>query len=403
MRVLVIFGNIPLLGKERGNIQALHVLHESGADVLFATNDEWGHMAIVPAIEAAGMRWLPIRVARPLRRRMSVRDMFKAGRDVVQGWRDLARIIREYRPTHIHVPNEYQSIYNFPVLLLARRPVVYRLGDEPVASPALLAWLWRNLVVSRVTTFVCVSDFIRERVIASGAAPERTRVIYSFPPERLVGENGDDTAGVAPFDGITVTYVGQLRPHKGVDLYVEAALALCDEYDDVRFLVVGDYTWENPFAQALMAQVAGSEFSERIIFTGYTENVPALLTASDLHVCPSVWDEPLSNTVVEAKHAGTASVIFPSGGLPELITHQQDGFICSARTADALLEGIGYYLGASRSVLREAGRSARASLERLGITKPAFTRAWHDVYTEATLKHDLAQSALEADSPTPIP
>ena len=387
MRILVVFGNIALFGKERGNIQALRVLHEAGADVLFVTNKEWGDAHIVPALEAADMNWAPMTVARPLRRTMSLRDVFKVGRDILRGWRDLIRIIRAYRPTHIHVPNEYQSIYNFPVLLLARRPIVYRLGDEPVASPAVLTWLWQNLVVPRVTTFVCVSEFIRKRVIEIGAAPGRTRVIYSYPPERS-GEESAGDAGLAPFEGITVTYVGQLRPHKGVDLYVKTALALCATYDDVRFLVVGDYTWENAFAEGLMAQVKSSRFSERIIFTGYMEDVPALLAASDLHVCPSVWEEPLSNTVVEAKHAGTASVIFPSGGLPELVAHQHDGFICSARTADALREGVGHYLAQGPAAIQEAGKHARTSLERLGITKHAFTEAWLDVYAEAMLEHE---------------
>ena len=78
--------------------------------------------------------------------------------------------------------------------------------------------------------------------------------------------------------------------------------------------------------------------------------------------------------------AGVPSVIFPSGGLPELVAHGRDGFVCRARTAVALREGIEYYLDAEADALREAGAAARASLERLGITKDAFAEAWLDVY-----------------------
>lgn len=380
MRILVLFGNIPLLGKERGNIQALKVLWEQGADVLFATNKEWGHESIQPMLDKIGMAWAPMTVAHPLRRAMTATDVLRVVRDVVVGWWELFRIIRRYRPTHLHVPNEYQSLYNLPVLLLARVPIVYRLGDAPVQTPVFLKELWRHLVMPRVSRFVCVSEYICGLLLDADAPPDKITVIYNYPPERPHDLSAALIAS-EPFKGRTVLYVGQLSEDKGVDLLVEAAIALCRERDDVRFLLAGDYTWQNPFAEALMQRVEALGLSERIRFLGYVGDVPGLLRAADLHVCPSVWEEPLSNVVPEAKQAGVPSVVFASGGLPELIAHGEDGWICEAKTAASLQAGIARFLAMPEAELQAVGAAARGSMARLGITAEAFADQWMEVYT----------------------
>ena len=56
-RVLVIFGNIPLLGHERGNIQVFNALKERGVEALFVTHKEYGHEVIQPALDRLGHRW----------------------------------------------------------------------------------------------------------------------------------------------------------------------------------------------------------------------------------------------------------------------------------------------------------------------------------------------------------
>ena len=79
--------------------------------------------------------------------------------------------------------------------------------------------------------------------------------------------------------------------------------------------------------------------------------------------------------------AGVPSVVFPSGGLPELVVEQgDDGFVCDARTAGALEAGLRHYLDLSEGELIAAKAAAKASLPALGITREAFSQAWEDVY-----------------------
>jgi glycosyltransferase involved in cell wall biosynthesis len=358
----------------------LRVLKEHGAKVLFATHKEWGHESIQPMLDSVGLDWKPMAAARPLRRAMGIRDLVLVARDLIVGWWELIQMIRHFRPTHIHVPNEYQSVYNIPVLAASGVPIVYRLGDAPVETPWFLRELWSRLVVPNVSRFVCVSEYIRGRLLDTGAAPEKVDVIYSYPPARLADRT---LVGVPPFEGRTGLYIGQIAEHKGVDLLVESAIEICRARDDVRFLIAGDYTWQNSFAEALIERVESLGLSDRIQFLGFVEDVPGLLAATDIHMCPSVWEEPLSNTVVEAKRSGVPSIVFSSGGLPELIEHEVDGWICDAKTAESLKYALDRMLALPDSALHTMAEEAQASMERLGITKAAFTDAWVEVYQQA--------------------
>lgn len=379
IRALVVFGNIPLLGHERGNMQVFNALKTRGVDALFVTNKAYGHEVIQPELDLLGHRWDVATYPRLFSRGMDLKTWGQRLRSLMKGAAEFWRIGRAYEPTHVHVGHMMHFLMMLPAILLLGVPVVYRVGDAPSQHRPIFRFLWRHVVIPQVDHFVCVSEYIRDLIFQAGAPSEKVSVIYSFPSER----SADLTATpvpVDPYDGVTVLYMGQLSQQKGVDLFVESAISLCRGRDDVRFLIAGDYSWQNPFANKLIQQVKDLGLEDRILFLGYVANVPALLELADLHVCPSVCQEALSNTVLEAKRAGVASVVFPSGGLPELIQHGADGYVCLTKSSASLREGIESMIGADRAALDQAGRRARASLERLGITIESFTDAWLDIY-----------------------
>ena len=55
--------------------------------------------------------------------------------------------------------------------------------------------------------------------------------------------------------------------------------------------------------------------------------MPDLMRQCHVHVCPSRWEEPYGLVAVEAKTVGIPSIIFPSGGLKELIEHGTNGYL----------------------------------------------------------------------------
>jgi glycosyltransferase involved in cell wall biosynthesis len=295
--------------------------------------------------------------------------------------RDVLAAAERFRPTHVHVGHEGHFLLLGPALRRLGLPVVFRVGDAPRQQNAFFRAAWRRRLLPLADRIVCVSSFIRGLVVEAGARPEQTRVIYCQPPSRAPRPSDLPEALRRSWPGRTVVYLGQIAEGKGVHLLVEAALDLCRGRPDVRVLLAGDIAWKNPFAAGLVARVAEAGLSEQIRFLGYVQDVPGLLALADVHAAPSLWPEALGMVVLEAKQAGVPSVVFPSGGLPEMIAEPgADGVVCEDKTADALARGLRHYLDAPPEPLAAAKAASRASLARLGITADSFADAWSETY-----------------------
>ena len=113
-----------------------------------------------------------------------------------------------------------------------------------------------------------------------------------------------------------------------------------------------------------MRRNAEAGLSDRIRFLDHISDVGGLLEKADLHVCPSISSgESFPNVVLEAKHAGLPSVVFPTAGLPEAVVHGSEGLVCSGSSSKELAEKIEQYV-LSPSLCRQHGTAARQSLRR---------------------------------------
>jgi glycosyltransferase involved in cell wall biosynthesis len=375
LRVLVIFGNIPLLGQERGNIRVFETLKTQGVDALFVTHAEYGHELIQPELDRLGLHWVTAPYCSRFVRGMGIGRWLRNLWTVLTASWQFWRLARRYGPTHIHVANPLYFINFLPALCLVRTPVIYRCGDTPAVHDWLHRLLWTQVISRRVSHFVAISQYVKGTLRRIGVTSDKISVIYNSPPSRRVlGESPP----VQRREGLTtILYVGQLSREKGLDLLIECALELCRARVQVRLLIAGDYSFQNPFARGLIEKVSKAGLDEQIHFLGFVNSPAALYEISDIHVFPSVWEEPLGNVAMEAKQAGIPSVVFSSGGIPETIEHLVDGYICEHKTAAALTRGLLHFIEDEARCL-EAGRRAKDSLVRLGV--PEFSDKWKDVY-----------------------
>ena len=86
---------------------------------------------------------------------------------------------------------------------------------------------------------------------------------------------------------------------------------------------------------------------------------------------------------VEAKSAGIPSIVFPSGGLKELIKHGTDGWVTQSKGVDELADALQYYL-LNPEITEEQGRNARNSLKALQMD--SFSERWLNVYRQVPVR-----------------
>lgn len=380
-RILAIFGNVAWMGQERANVFVLDLLQQTDrVECLLAVNDRGVQWHVQPHLEAAGLRYRKMRFCWNIRKTLNLRHWWLHLNDIVRGNVQFYRIWREFRPDVIHAGNAFQVMTLLPALAFVRTPLIFRLGDVPEERYAVERWLWRRLA-ARVARFVCNSRFVLDRLARAAEVAGKARIIYNYPPERRAVQKNSPGLPPSRSDLFTVIYLGQIVEIKGADLLVEAAIAFCAAHPESRFIIAGpiEPPQHQRLAWALIERVKEFGLTERILFTGTVEDVPGLLALGHVHVCPSVYDEPSANVLMEAKAAARPSIIFATGGSPELIEHGSDGYVCADKSSTAIVAALEYY-HALPDWGRAQGEAAQASLERLGISRERFLAAWLEVY-----------------------
>lgn len=126
---------------------------------------------------------------------------------------------------------------------------------------------------------------------------------------------------------------GTADPRKGF-AYLRDALKLFAAGSGVELVVFG----------ADGAEATGLELpSHRIGSLRDTVSLNLLYSACDVFVLPALQDN-LPNTLMEALACGTPCVAFDSGGVGDLLQHQENGYLAQRADAVDLLQGIQWCL-----------------------------------------------------------
>jgi glycosyltransferase involved in cell wall biosynthesis len=385
-RVLVLFGGGRLFGQERGNLEVFRSLAQLGLQARFITSSRFGPSEIQTELDRLGFEWATAPFGyhwgRYLFGRYFYYIFFNVYGVLATSWR-LLREARRWKPTHLYIMNWMFYTYAAPAIWLLNLPLIYRAGDELPLHTTFHRLVTRSLL-RRIDSMVCISKQIREHCIQAGMPKNRTKVIYNYPPQRAVLPAPSQPK--IPEGAVVVTYVGQISKRKGVEVLIEAVGRMIKGGRNLVLWVIGEPAWDDGFLDEMKRRTTEAGLSKRICFFGYVQNVLSILERSDIHVCPSLEIEALSNVVLEAKLCGKPSVVFPTGGLPELIEHEVDGYICREQTVEALVEGIEFFL---RDEARRcaAGLAAKESLEqKFGLRR--FRAAWSEVFAETLVKDE---------------
>lgn len=221
---------------------------------------------------------------------------------------------------------------------------------------------WITFLHPRVSKIVCVADAIRNylsdlRFLWMHIPDEKLTRIYKGHDLGWYQEAPAEMEqfGV-PQGAFVVCSTGRNSPRKGYDVLIEAVSVLPADID-VHLVLVGDAI-DN---EELNAQVAQSSHPERIHFTGYRNDAPAIAAASDVFVLSSTVNEGLPRAVIEAMAYGVAPVVTNVGGMPELVEDGVNGLVVPPKNSAALSSAI-ERLYRDRKLAKKLGDAARGRI-----------------------------------------
>lgn len=246
------------------------------------------------------------------------------------------------------------------------------IGFKPAhhGSPALdgVTGLWKHLRdferARRAERFVVASQYMRRELERAGLEPSRIAVLPYFTLSNSTAiERREPPAATRAFlessrDAIVFTPARLTVPDKGVD-YLLSALAKTRRPS--RAVIAG----AGPAEEWLRAKAIDEGLGERVHFSGWLEPgaIETLYAASELVVCPSMWNEPFGLVGLEAMAHGRAVVAFDVGAIGEWLEHGRTGRIVRRGDTGELARAIDELLGdAGRRA--QMGRAGRERLER---------------------------------------
>jgi glycosyltransferase involved in cell wall biosynthesis len=235
-----------------------------------------------------------------------------------------------------------------------------------------------NQALLNLCTSTAMVEELSEHGIENCALWQRGVDTESFHPDLASQTMREHLTQGHPEDPLLV-YVGRLSAEKGID----RIKPILEAIPNARLALVGD----GPYREELETLFAGLP----VYFVGYLqgEELGAAYASADAFVFPSLT-ETLGLVVLEAMAAGCPVIAANAGGIPDIVTDGENGFLFDPQNDRGAIEATQRLLAnpLERDNIR---RAAREEAERWGWS--AATRQLRDYYQTICPSDRLAMVA----------
>jgi glycosyltransferase involved in cell wall biosynthesis len=206
--------------------------------------------------------------------------------------------------------------------------------------------------------------------------------LLPYSSETAFLSNGNEqSAGMPPelsalssIDAPLIVTLSRHDPRKGLDVFLHALAQVRDAGVPFRACLVSG----GPLMGWHRQLVTKLRLDEMVVITGWVPDANQYLRHADIFVLPSIQEGSGSLSMIEALQAGAAVIASDIDGIPEDVTHEDNGLLVPAGEVDALTRAMIRAL--TDADLRERlGRRARETFTAR-FSPDAFARALGDTY-----------------------
>jgi len=281
----------------------------------------------------------------------SVRRLQRAGVDVTvvdelddsRSVQELAELLTPFRPEVVH-----NHMYRAEVVGTKAALV---LGEKGLKRPVIISTVHSsrirciedrknlNQLTPLMDRLIVVSKAIEQKIGDEGRLGVPVSLIYNgvdlqrYNHQQPCCTLHEDYS--IPEDAQIVGVVARLEPEKGHRTLLEAWPLVLAAQPRAWLLIVG----EGSERDSLEAETASLGISDRVVFTGRREDVPAVTAALDVSVLPS-YREAQGLSVLEAMALSRPVVASRVGGIPEMIEDGVSGLLVPPNDREALASAI---------------------------------------------------------------
>ncbi|MCJ8314181.1 MAG: glycosyltransferase family 4 protein [Pseudomonadales bacterium] len=169
-----------------------------------------------------------------------------------------------------------------------------------------------KIQLSKLTLGVYSKKFI---VIHNGVDLER--FVYNAPKNN---------------ENLKIVNISRLEENKGQDLLIRAFAILRLKYNNIRLEIGGCGAEKDNLLNLAKEEGVDSDVS----FLGFIKS-ESLLSTADIFVMCSRWEEPFGLVIIEAMSSGVPVIASSVGGIPEIINHNESGFLFKSENIEEIV------------------------------------------------------------------
>ena len=186
-------------------------------------------------------------------------------------------------------------------------------------------------------------------------------------------------------------------PLKGMHFALEALAKLLSDFPKAKLYVAGNSIIDNKswkqklklsaYGKYLLALIRHYNLQDKVIVTGKltAEEMKMQFLKSSVFICPSVVENS-PNTVGEAMLLGVPVVASMTGGIPDMLTHEEEGLLVPIGDVDKLAEAV-----------RRLWTEDAAFVQKLSEAAMIRARITHDGRANYQRLLEIYDSILETD------
>jgi glycosyltransferase involved in cell wall biosynthesis len=293
---------------------------------------------------------------------------------------DFIKVIREEKIDVMHLQAYGASTFGRLAGIITGVPTIVHAHDDDSNYP----WYQRiaDLILSRSTDkAIAVSESVKESSVRKRKICEDRVVVMhnGIPLEKFRMPESDEIEKEKGRLGISlnskvVGTVARLRKEKGIEYLLKSVPKVLAVFPNTIFLIVGD----GPLRGELESLSRRLRIDQNVIFTGYQEDVPKILSIFDIKVLPSLT-EGFGLVIVEAMAMGKPIIATNVGGTKEILKDGETGLLVPSKDPKILSEKI-IYLLSNEGEAKRLGMKAKEESKKYDIN--LYVRRLEEQYSE---------------------
>lgn len=255
----------------------------------------------------------------------------------------LCRIIRNTTPDIVHSHSSFSGkiavkICKNKIKSVYTKHCVFKLPKTNKSK--LYRKIYRFIDNIFADKIIAVAEAAKTELVSKGIDPQKISVIIngSFKLKEyddLQIAKLKQQLGISENDFV-VGIVARLEEYKGHKTLLNAAAKSKIEGNNIKFLIIGD----GSMREELEHYSEKLHITDRVIFTGFIDNIDLYMNILDLNINCSTGTETSCLAISEGASIGVPAVVSDFGGNPNMIINGKTGYIFPQNNANELYKII---------------------------------------------------------------